>query len=141
VSDESYQPKETRQRHLTVVFAAVLILGMFMLMASQVGDSEPEVDGLTAAEDLGVGDCFIYPGDGVEPSRVETVDCSQVHYAEVFGVTSTGNDDACVDLFESYTGVENYWETGYILGFLPFDTQQHCYLYAAEDFAGALAAS
>lgn len=140
MTDESYQPKETRQRHLTVIFAGVLILGLFMLMASQVGDSELEDDGLVSVEELRVGDCFIYPGDGVEPSRVETVDCSQVHYAEAFGVTSLGNDEACVSQFESYTGAENYWETDYILGFLPFDPQQHCYLYAAEDFAGSLAA-
>jgi len=112
---------------------------MFMLMASQVGDSESEDDGLAVASELRIGDCFVYPGDGVELERVETIDCSQVHYAEVFGTTDAGNDDGCVDLFESYTGAENYWETGYIMGFLVFDSQQHCFLYAAEDFAGSLA--
>ena len=135
----SYQPKETRQRHLTVVIAAVLILGMFMLMASQVGNSEPEDDGLTAGADLSIGDCFVYPGDGVGTERVETIECSQVHYGEVFGTTDAGNDDGCVDLFESYTGAENYWETGYIMGFVVFESQQHCFLYGAEDFAGSLA--
>lgn len=139
MTDGSYQPKETRRRNLIVALAGVLILGMFMLMASQVGNSEQQDDGLTATADLQIGNCFIYPGDGVEPSQVETIDCSQVHYAEVFGLTNIGNDDACVDLFERYTGADNYWETGYILGFLTFDSQQHCYLYAADDFAGSLA--
>ena len=140
MTDDGYQPKETRRRHLMLVVTAVLILGLFILMASQVGNSELENDGLTAISDLEIGDCFVYPGDGVEPSRVETIDCSQVHYAEIFGTTGSGNDEACVDLFESYTGAENYWETGYTMGFLVFESQQHCYLYAAEDFAGSLRA-
>lgn len=137
---DSYQPQETRQRHLTVIVFAALILGMFMLMASQFGNSEPEDDGLTAATDLIIGECFLYPGDGVEPERVDTVDCSQVHFAEVFGTTTVGNDEACVELFETYVGVD-YWASDYIMGFVNVDGGLvHCYLYAAEDFSGSLAA-
>lgn len=141
MTDKGFQPKEMRQRNLTVVATALAILGLFIFMASQIGDGESEDDGLTAATDITVGDCFLYPGDDLEAVRVETVSCSEVHYAEVFGTTDAGDNDSCVGLFESYTGAENYWETGYILGFMVFGTQQHCYLYAAESFSGSLAAS
>ena len=99
----------------------------------------PDGDTGTPTSELNPGDCFTYPGDGVTPERVATVDCSQVHYAEVYATTSAGDTDSCVGLFESYTGVDNYWETDYIIGFLDVnDSSMLCYLYAAEDFAGSL---
>lgn len=140
MNDARFQPGEMRRRHLILVVAAALLLGMFMLMGSQVGNSEPEDDSLISAADLRIGDCFLYPGNDVEPDRVRTTDCSLVHYAEVFGTTDSGNDDGCVDIFDAYVGVD-YWESTYIMGFIDIEGgQMLCYLYAAEDFGGSLAA-
>ena len=111
--------------------AVVLIVALFLLPDSD--------DGLTPVDQLNVGDCFIYPGDGVTAERVGTTPCSEIHFAEVYATTEAGDTDSCVSLFESYTGANNYWATGYIIGFLEIDeSRMLCYLYGAEDFAGSL---
>lgn len=134
------QRRETRFRHGGLLIGSGVIIVLLILAANRIQDVSTVDDRTTTVADLAIGDCFMYPGDDVVPSRVETVDCSAVHFAEVFGVAPTGADDECVPLFESYTGAENYWETGYILGFIEVsDTQMLCYLFAAEDFVGSLA--
>lgn len=127
-----------RQRHAVLIVGSIvataLIVAMFLL-------PDPD-DGLTPVGELQVGECFLYPGDGVSADRVETTPCTQIHFAEVYAATAAGDTDACVGLFESFTGADNYWETGYIIGFLDVDESTLlCYLYAAEDFAGSLANS
>ena len=122
---------------------AALALGVTVLLVVAVLpqlDSDGE-DGLTAAQDLRVGDCFLYPqDDDLNPDRVVTADCTQVHFAEVYATTGAGDTESCVGLFEAYAGVENYWATDYIIGFMDVsESQMHCYIYAASDFSGSVA--
>ena len=128
------------RRYAPVIVIAIVAIAALAFIASRLG-SAPVDDGLTAVGDLVVGDCYVYPGDGVEAIRVETAPCAEVHYGEVYGTSGAGDTDACVGLFEAYTGFENYWATDYIIGFIDVDeSRMHCYLYAARDFAGSLAA-
>ena len=98
-------------------------------------------DGLTPVDQLAVGDCFLYPADDdLNPERVETASCDQIHFAEVYATTDAGDTESCVDLFEAYADVENYWATDYIIGFIDVDaSRMHCYIYAASDFSGSVA--
>ena len=130
---------DARRRHLGLIIGAIVGVAFLGIVASGFELPGGDSSGVAIA-DLSPGDCFSYPGDGVTPVRVDTVPCSDVHYGEVYGTTNAGDDDSCVELFESYTGVANYWETDYIIGFLTFESQMHCYAYAAEDFIGSLRA-
>ena len=127
-----------RPAAVAVIGVVVAVIAVLVLVPS--GDGT-EADGFTASSDLSVGDCFLYPAnDDLIPARVQTVSCAEIHFAEVYGTTAAGDTDSCVDLFEAYTGAENYWATNYIIGFLDVDdSRMHCYLYAAADFAGSLA--
>lgn len=137
MSIPSHEPAEIKRRYGAVIVGAVGILLVAVLMANQLQGIDID-DTSTPVSELSIGECFQYPGDGVVPKRVETVDCSQSHYGEVVGTTSAGNNDACVGLFEDYTGTANYWESDLILGFIPIDdSSMHCYLYGPEDFAGS----
>ena len=126
---------DVRRRHRVLILAStVALVAILAIFFVQTRD-----DGLTPAADLAVGECFLYPGDGNSVDRVGTVPCSEMHFAEVYGLTAAGDTDSCVGLFEAYTGAGNYWETGYIIGFIDVDdSQMLCYLYGPEDFAGSL---
>ena len=140
MTQDAPRPAETRRRHLGLIIGAIVGVAFLGIIASGFELPDSEESGVAVAE-LSPGDCFTYPGDGVIPVRVDTVPCSDVHYGEVYGTTTAGDDESCVGLFEAYTGVSNYWETDYIIGFLNFDdSRMHCYAYAAEDFIGTLRA-
>ena len=130
--------KETSRRHLGLIIGAVAILGLLVALGSSFELDEPSAD-QTVVADLGIGDCFAYPGDGVTPTGVLTVGCQDLHYAEVVGIANAGDDEGCVTAFETYTGAENYWETGYILGFLDHQPGlMVCYAYQATDSTGSI---
>ena len=109
MSSDGPSLKDTRQRHVGVIVGAVIAFVFLGIVAS--GFELPEDPStFTDVAELSPGDCFQYPGDGVtDPARVRTVNCSEVHFAEVYGTTTAGDNDSCVGLFEAYTGVDNYW--------------------------------
>lgn len=127
-------PIQRRRVHLLV--AGVVIAGGLAAagMIARTGEAAgPFVSGIA------VGDCFSYPGDGVEFVRLDVVACSDVHYGEVYGTVWSGDTNDCVDQFEDYTGEGNYWATDWIIGFLPIDAERsYCYAYAAVDTAGSI---
>lgn len=126
-----------RVRHRSVLGAVAV--ATVVLAAIGLGLSGLELrEQRTPVIDLMPGDCFAYPGDGVVPAAVETVPCSGIHFAEVLGTVPERDTDACVHLFEAYTGAENYWATGYILGFLDAAGDTLCFAYGPEDFSGSL---
>lgn len=137
MTERPQTPTKIKRRYGAVIIGTVFAFALLLLVANRMQDFTID-DGLTPVSELAAGSCFEYPGDGVEPTRVETIDCSMVHYGEVVGTTTAGDNDSCVGVFEAYTGLDNYWESGMILGFLPFDDSMHCYLYGPEDFAGSL---
>lgn len=127
-----------RNRYLSLLVGVVAVVLVSVVASGWLGDLKTD-DGLTDASNLTSGDCFEYPGDGVELERLKTVACTDTHYGEVVGTTSAGNYDACVGQFETYASVENYWESGYILGFIEFEeARMHCYAYLPTDSSGSI---
>ena len=132
----------TSQRWRPGAVAAIAIgVTVLLVVAVLPRLNGADQEGLTAVDQLAVGDCFVYPADdNLNPERVETTSCEQIHFAEVYATTGAGDTESCVGLFESYAGVENYWATDYIIGFIDVDaSRMHCYIYAASDFSGSVA--
>lgn len=126
----------TERRRIFLLLAIVAVaagVGAVGLLSRIGDDAGPFIAGIA------LGDCFTYPGDDSEFVDLDVVSCDDVHYGEVYGIVVSGDTGECVTQFESYTGVENYWATEYIIGFLPIDRDRmYCYAYAASDFGGSL---
>ena len=91
-----------------------ILLAVTLLVATAACDT-----GMTAVENLEIGDCFDDPSESEDISFIQTVPCEEPHQNEVYATLTltefdsypgrTELDDAalaeCLDLFEAYVGV------------------------------------